>query len=186
MSSNDSKRAMILLRHAPPDDDGCFNAREITYYNGTHGLLSSYFLELPFWFPLPRRHMSSSLSSILRRPRLLIAVFIVTIVFLTLFPWNHGWSSAKSFAESWSPHEDKRPNGVIFMLLPPSRVQQATLALKNVEERFNRRLKYPYLLFMVEGEYDEVTEVQKERIAYITQGRAKFGEFFLVGCWNWY
>ncbi|KAG6891855.1 hypothetical protein C0992_003236, partial [Termitomyces sp. T32_za158] len=58
--------------------------------------------------------------------------------------------------------------------MPPSRVQQATLALKNVEDRFNRRLKYPYIMFMVEGEYEEVTEVQKERIAHITEGRAKF------------
>ncbi|KAG6918181.1 hypothetical protein DXG01_016166 [Tephrocybe rancida] len=53
------------------------------------------------------------------------------------------------------------------------------MALRNVEDRFNRRLKYPYILFMVEGEYDEVTEVQKERIAHITEGRAKFGEFCL-------
>ncbi|KAG6900628.1 hypothetical protein C0993_007303 [Termitomyces sp. T159_Od127] len=119
--------------------------------------------------------MSSSLFLILRRPQLIIALFIVTIVLLTFVPWHHGWSTAKNFSESWTPHRDKRPNGVIFMLLPPSRVRQVTLALKNVEERFNRRLKYPYLLFMVEGEYDEVTEVQKERIDYITQGRAKFG-----------
>ncbi|KAG5337048.1 NineTeen Complex (NTC) component [Termitomyces sp. Mn162] len=48
------------------------------------------------------------------------------------------------------------------------------MALRNVEDRFNSRLKYPYILFMAEGEYDEVTEVQKERIAYITEGRAKF------------
>ncbi|KAF5383820.1 hypothetical protein D9615_003832 [Tricholomella constricta] len=60
------------------------------------------------------------------------------------------------------------------MLVPPSRMQQATLALGNVEDRFNRRLKYPYVLFMVEGEYDQVTEVQKERIEHITEGRAKF------------
>ncbi|KAG6830256.1 hypothetical protein H0H87_008680, partial [Tephrocybe sp. NHM501043] len=52
------------------------------------------------------------------------------------------------------------------------------MALRNVEDRFNRRLKYPYILFMVEGEYDEVTEVQKERIAHITEGRAKFGFFW--------
>ncbi|KAH0582475.1 hypothetical protein H2248_010419 [Termitomyces sp. 'cryptogamus'] len=120
--------------------------------------------------------MSSSLSSVLRRPRSIIAILIVTVVLLTFFPWRNGWSSVRNFAQSWTPHDENRPSGVIFMLLPPSRVQQATLALRNVENRFNRRLKYPYLLFMVEGEYDEVTEVQKERIAHITQGRARFAE----------
>ncbi|KAG5649786.1 hypothetical protein H0H81_002044 [Sphagnurus paluster] len=69
-----------------------------------------------------------------------------------------------------------RPNGVIFMLLPPSRVQQATLALRNVEDRFNRRLKYPYVLFMVEGEYEQVTELERERIDHITEGRAQFAQ----------
>ncbi|KAG6889017.1 hypothetical protein C0992_006771 [Termitomyces sp. T32_za158] len=121
--------------------------------------------------------MSSS-SSIFRRPQLIIAVFTLIIVLFAFFSWNHEWSSAKSFAESLIPHRYKRPNGVICMLLPPSRVQQTTLALKNIEDHFNRKLKYPYVLFMVEGEYDEVTEVQKERIAHITEGRAKFGGFF--------
>ncbi|KAJ7579801.1 nucleotide-diphospho-sugar transferase [Mycena floridula] len=66
------------------------------------------------------------------------------------------------------------PKAVIFMLLPPSRVQQAIKALQNVEGRFNRRLKYPYVLFMVEGEHEEVSDVDMKRIEWITEGRATF------------
>ncbi|KAH0582460.1 hypothetical protein H2248_010403 [Termitomyces sp. 'cryptogamus'] len=125
----------------------------------------------------------SPLSSIFRCPRSMIAILIiVTIALLSFFSWSHGWSSAKDLVVSWSTHHEKKPNGAIIILLPPSRVQQATMALRNVEDRFNSRLKYPYILFMAEGEYDEVTEVQKERIAYITEGRAKFGESVLADC----
>ncbi|THV07839.1 nucleotide-diphospho-sugar transferase [Dendrothele bispora CBS 962.96] len=67
-----------------------------------------------------------------------------------------------------------RPNGVIFMLMPPSRVHQAQLALLNVENRFNRRLQYPYVLFMVEDEINQVSDEDKEKINWITQGRATF------------
>ncbi|KAG6815236.1 hypothetical protein H0H93_010489, partial [Arthromyces matolae] len=132
---------------------------------------------------------SNSSMAFLRRPRFILALIFITIGIFTFLPWESGLSSAKNFTDSWSPHTStsistgKRPNGVIFMLFPPSRVQQATLALRNVEDRFNRRLKYPYVLFMVEGEVDEVTEVQKERIAHITEGRATFAEVPLSQ-WN--
>ncbi|KAG7088571.1 hypothetical protein E1B28_012550 [Marasmius oreades] len=60
------------------------------------------------------------------------------------------------------------------MLLPPSRVHQAILALYNVENRFNRRLKYPYVLFMTEDELAAVSNEDKKKIDWITEGRAKF------------
>ncbi|KAJ3883811.1 nucleotide-diphospho-sugar transferase [Lentinula edodes] len=66
-------------------------------------------------------------------------------------------------------------NRVIFMLVAPSRIHQATLALLNVENRFNRRLQYPYVLFTAsEEESAMVTEEDKRKIDWITQGRAKF------------
>ncbi|KAF8074597.1 nucleotide-diphospho-sugar transferase [Lyophyllum atratum] len=105
--------------------------------------------------------MMSSQSVNFRRPRSIV-FFCAALLALT-------------FILSRSSRHAK-PKGVILMLLPPSRVHQATLALRNVEDRFNRRLKYPYVLFMVEGEYDQVTELQREKIEHITEGRAKFAE----------
>ena len=54
------------------------------------------------------------------------------------------------------------------------------MALLNVENRFNRRLKYPYVLFMTESELASVSEEDKAKIDWITDGRAKFGTFFLL------
>jgi hypothetical protein len=61
------------------------------------------------------------------------------------------------------------------MLMPPSRVHQAQLALLSVENRFNRRLQYPYVIFTVGEEIDEISEEDKAKIHWITQGRATFG-----------
>lgn len=66
------------------------------------------------------------------------------------------------------------------MLVPPSRLGQATEALISVEDRFNRRLKYPYVLFTVASEFKdnrELFEDAKEKIDAITEGRAKFGAY---------
>ncbi|KAG6910070.1 hypothetical protein DXG01_013520 [Tephrocybe rancida] len=130
-------------------------------------------LSIPF-LPAARQLTPSPMSAVLGRPKSILVIAILVIGFFTLFPWSYlsGLSSAETF-DTWT---NKRPNGVILILLSPKRIQQATLALRNVEDRFNRRLKYPYRLVMVEGEYEEVTEVQKERIAHITEGRAKFTE----------
>ncbi|KAJ3969123.1 nucleotide-diphospho-sugar transferase [Lentinula raphanica] len=66
-----------------------------------------------------------------------------------------------------------RPNGVIFMLVAPSRIHQATLALLNVENRFNRRLQYPYVLFTAsEEEHAMINDEERQKIDWITQGRA--------------
>ncbi|KAK1232930.1 hypothetical protein PQX77_003943 [Marasmius sp. AFHP31] len=65
-------------------------------------------------------------------------------------------------------------NVVICMLVPPSRLHQATLALKSTENSFNRRLKYPYVLFMTEDEIHEVPLEMRAKIDWITEGRASF------------
>ncbi|GLB43264.1 putative glycosyltransferase family 15 protein [Lyophyllum shimeji] len=112
----------------------------------------------------------------LRRPRIIL-LLCVTIVFLVLlFPPARlsQFSEGLRFPGSSNLQHKERPKGVIVMLLPPARLHQAMLTLRNVEERFNRRLKYPYVLFMVEGELEQVTEVQRARIEHITEGRAKF------------
>ncbi|KAJ8095328.1 hypothetical protein PM082_010551 [Marasmius tenuissimus] len=65
-------------------------------------------------------------------------------------------------------------NVVICMLVPPSRLHQATLALKSTENSFNRRLKYPYVLLMTEDEIHEVPLEMRAKIDWITEGRASF------------
>lgn len=62
------------------------------------------------------------------------------------------------------------------MLLSPTRITQATMALMNVEDRFNRRLKYPYVLFLAEDELEgAITEEVRRKVDWITEGRATFG-----------
>ncbi|KAL0580495.1 hypothetical protein V5O48_001565 [Marasmius crinis-equi] len=65
-------------------------------------------------------------------------------------------------------------NVVLYMLVPPSRLHQATLAIKSTENSFNRRLKYPYVIFMSESELGEVSEEMKGKINWLTEGRASF------------
>ncbi|KAJ4488223.1 nucleotide-diphospho-sugar transferase [Lentinula aciculospora] len=65
-------------------------------------------------------------------------------------------------------------NGAIFMLVSPSRIHQAIIALLNVENRFNRRLQYSYVLFTAsEEESAMINEEERRKIDWITQGRAK-------------
>lgn len=60
-------------------------------------------------------------------------------------------------------------------------MQETILALRSAEDRFNRRLQYPYVLFTVEGEEGEITEVQKARVRHITENRTSFGTYFYLG-----
>ncbi|KAJ8080798.1 hypothetical protein PM082_017633 [Marasmius tenuissimus] len=110
--------------------------------------------------------------------RVRLTLFAVAfLAFLLLFFPGARTVHERYISYSSSPSSSstpKRPNGVIFMLLPPSRVHQAMLALWNVENRFNRRLQYPYVLFMTEKELAEVSEEDKSKIDWITEGRAKF------------
>lgn len=64
-----------------------------------------------------------------------------------------------------------KPNAVIFILLPPSRIHQTLLALRNVEDRFNHRLQYPYVLFTVSGEESQISSTDRLKIDHITNGR---------------
>ncbi|TFK35773.1 nucleotide-diphospho-sugar transferase [Crucibulum laeve] len=75
---------------------------------------------------------------------------------------------------AYLPTRIRRPNGVIFILLAPSRITQALVALQNVEDRFNRRLKYPIVLFTAEDETEFITEEVKSKVNWITEGRASF------------
>ncbi|KAF8884803.1 nucleotide-diphospho-sugar transferase [Infundibulicybe gibba] len=63
---------------------------------------------------------------------------------------------------------ETRPNAVIAMLVSPTRMTQALMALKNVEDRFNRRLKYPYVL-LTEA---EISPELQDKISWATEGRA--------------
>uniref|UniRef100_A0A0W0F3C2 Glycosyltransferase family 15 protein n=2 Tax=Moniliophthora roreri TaxID=221103 RepID=A0A0W0F3C2_MONRR len=104
------------------------------------------------------------------RLALFIAIFIACLVIF--FPAGSLHETYQTYLLS-SPSSG-RPNAVIFMLVPPSRLQQAILALLSVENRFNRRLKYPYVLFMSKDELTTVSDDVKAKISWITEGRAEF------------
>jgi mannosyltransferase len=53
------------------------------------------------------------------------------------------------------------------------------MALLNIEDRFNRRLKYPYVLFLAEDEIGVITDEIRSKINWITEGRASFGTYIL-------
>jgi hypothetical protein len=119
------------------------------------------------------------------RVRLALFLALFTIVFLAFLPKETLTRTYRSYYGS--PHDlDSdfssddllplaRPNAVILMLIAPSRIHQATLALLNVENRFNRRLQYPYVLFTAsEEESAMINEEERRKIDWITQGRAKF------------
>jgi hypothetical protein len=44
-----------------------------------------------------------------------------------------------------------------------------------VEDRFNRRLKYPIVLFTSEDEVHFITDEVRAKVHWITEGRATFG-----------
>jgi mannosyltransferase len=100
-------------------------------------------------------------------PRVRILVFLGVFTLALIF-----------FLPLPSPHlplaQSRRPNGVIYILLKPSRIAEATVALRNVEDRFNRRLKYPYVLFMGEDEFGAITDEVRDKVSWITEGRATF------------
>ncbi|KIJ48935.1 glycosyltransferase family 15 protein [Sphaerobolus stellatus SS14] len=75
------------------------------------------------------------------------------------------WHGATSVGNS-------KPNAVIVMLVSLSRINQALVALRNIEDRFNRRLKYPYVLLTEAN----ITEEVHGKVRWITEGRAKFAD----------
>lgn len=118
----------------------------------------------------------------LSRTRLALALVLLTAIALILLPHESITRTYRSYYGSSSHDLDfessktSKPNAVIFMLVAPSRIHQATLALLNVENRFNRRLQYSYVLFTAnEEENAMIPDEERRRIAWITQGRATFG-----------
>lgn len=127
------------------------------------------------------------------RARISIFLAVLVVVLVAFLPKETLTQKYRSYYDN-SPHEmdsldstqGNKTNRVIFMLVAPSRIHQATLALLNVENRFNRRFQYPYVLFTAsEEESAMITEEEKRKIDWITQGRAKFGMlfyFFILRC----
>ncbi|KAF8992406.1 nucleotide-diphospho-sugar transferase [Cyathus striatus] len=112
-----------------------------------------------------------ALSSVFAATRVrnrILGFFCLVFFALAYLLFTHtSISSPLSFVKS-----NPRPNGVILMLVAPNRLIQATKALTSVEDRFNRRLKYPYVLFTSEDEAPALTDEIKAKIHYITEGRA--------------
>ncbi|TFK33822.1 nucleotide-diphospho-sugar transferase [Crucibulum laeve] len=102
-----------------------------------------------------------------------IFIFVLGF-FMYLSPSRKTLSHAAESQTVTAQPKPRKPNGVIFMLISPSRITQATMALLNVEDRFNRRLKYPYVLFSPSGEADVITEELRAKVRWITEGRATF------------
>ncbi|KAF8990311.1 nucleotide-diphospho-sugar transferase [Cyathus striatus] len=114
-----------------------------------------------------------ALSSVFAATRVrnrILALFCLVFFALAYLLFAHtSISSPLSFVKS-----NARPNGVILMLVAPNRLIQATKALMDIEDRFNRRLKYPYVLFISEDEAPALTDEIKAKIHYITEGRASY------------
>jgi mannosyltransferase len=75
---------------------------------------------------------------------------------------------------AYLPIKARRPNAALFMLMAPSRITQALVAIQNVEDRFNRRLKYPIVLYTAEDEAHVITDEVRAKASWITEGRATF------------
>ncbi|KIK59648.1 glycosyltransferase family 15 protein [Collybiopsis luxurians FD-317 M1] len=117
------------------------------------------------------------------RARFALIFTCVILVLLILLPKETITQTYRSYYGSLHEFDSSndsailptRANAVILMLIAPSRIHQATLALLNVENRFNRRLQYPYVLFTAsEEESAMINEEERRKIDWITQGRAKF------------
>lgn len=114
------------------------------------------------------------MSALYVSPRNRVLVCILLFILAVTFFWQQAPPSPNN--TSYKPLKKKsRPNAAIFILLAPSRITQALVALQNIEDRFNRRLKYPIVLFMAENEMDYITEEVKAKASFITEGRVSFG-----------
>lgn len=71
-----------------------------------------------------------------------------------------------SFVDEGLPKKDK-PNAVIVMLVAPRRLEQAVVAIKNIEDRFNHRLKYPYVIFTETS----VSQIIRDKVDWVSKGR---------------
>lgn len=116
------------------------------------------------------------MAAFLANTRLRLLACGLFLVFLFIFWANLSGHDYKTYIppiKSLGGH--KRPNAAIFILLAPSRITQALVALQNVEDRFNRRLKYPIVLFTAENEVQYITDEVRAKAGWITEGRVSFG-----------
>ncbi|KAG7090432.1 hypothetical protein E1B28_009551 [Marasmius oreades] len=119
-----------------------------------------------------------------RIPSLLALVAVIVILFILLphspvNPTKYICSSnflsdtliGHRVAPDVAPAHD---NVVIYMLAQPHRFDQAAVTLRSIENSFNRRLKYPYVVFMSEDELGQVTDEMRGRVDGITDGKVTF------------
>ncbi|KAF8646951.1 hypothetical protein AX16_007042 [Volvariella volvacea WC 439] len=111
----------------------------------------------------------------------LVAAVLGTVAFLYLvfyIPWvNLHRTSSQPIVEiehgqGHGHTAVSRQNAAIVMLVSPKRMGETLRTLHNVEDRFNRRLKYPYVLLTEAN----ITSELRDKIDWITEGRASFGE----------
>ncbi|KAF8588714.1 glycosyltransferase family 15 protein [Ramaria rubella] len=108
------------------------------------------------------------------RRRSLAVWFVVTSLCLVLF-YLYQSENGSRLLVLWNgriTYNEPKPNAAIIMLISPSRMTEAMMALLNIEDRFNRRLKYPYVLLT---EYN-ITHETRRKVDWITEGRATFAD----------
>ncbi|KAF8520399.1 nucleotide-diphospho-sugar transferase [Hysterangium stoloniferum] len=110
------------------------------------------------------------MSMVLLRARFLPIWIVVASSLLFLFALNRSGPSYLKQWKSGGTASDGKPNAVIVMLVAPSRMTQAVVSIRNIEDRFNRRLKYPYVI-LTEA---TITDELRDKLNYVTEGRGTF------------
>jgi len=127
-------------------------------------------------------------------PRLFcLSILLVGLLSLSLVSYHYtvspiripiNWQKSKSTSLESG---DGRENALIVILVSPKRIErtwlihrsspylpsliEALAALRNIEDRLNHRLKYPYVLLTEAN----ITEEIRTKVEWITEGRATFG-----------
>ncbi|KIJ49903.1 glycosyltransferase family 15 protein [Sphaerobolus stellatus SS14] len=102
---------------------------------------------------------------------------IVCLAFYALYsqvdgPGSGDTSLQEKLKSGATTKEKPKPNAVIIMLVEPSRIYQALRAIRTIEDRFNRRLQYPYVLF-TDG---EIPQDIQNKLNWLTEGRGRFAD----------
>ncbi|KAF8175786.1 glycosyltransferase family 15 protein [Pholiota molesta] len=87
------------------------------------------------------------------------------------------WNPSGSANETYSP--DSRANATFVILCRNSDLQSTVQSIREVEDRFNRRYQYPYVLL----NEVEFTEDFKRRISVLTPAKVEFG---VISPEHWY
>ncbi|TFK62363.1 nucleotide-diphospho-sugar transferase [Pluteus cervinus] len=99
------------------------------------------------------------------------ALFFASVTLSFLLPTRRWSSSSIAFLQEAVVDEaDIRPNAAIVIMISPRRLTETLMALKNIEDRFNRRLKYPYVLLTDSA--TNISDELSEKVRCITEGRA--------------